>query len=95
MTRQITINLDGQQFMLDLEFEQRDHSIVYHVTPNKHFSDQIPAGFEMIQTDSDKEGAPTYDGSGLSEQGRLIAETISHQISQLPPQFRGGKPVEA
>ncbi|WPV65304.1 MULTISPECIES: hypothetical protein [unclassified Chitinophaga] len=95
MTRQITINLDGQQFMLDLEFEQRDHSIVYHVTPNKHFSHQIPAGFEMIQNDIDKESAPTYDESALSEQGRHIAETISQQISMLPPQFRGGKPVEA
>ncbi|WP_343669245.1 hypothetical protein [Chitinophaga sp.] len=93
MTRQITINLDGQQFMLDLEFEQRNHSIVYHVTPNKHFSDQIPAGFEMQQTDT--EGAPTYDESHLSEQGRHIAETISHQISLLPPQFKGGKFVEA
>ncbi|WPQ61136.1 hypothetical protein SIO70_22515 [Chitinophaga sancti] len=95
MTRQITINLDGQQFMLDLEFEQRDHSIVYHVTPNKHFSNLIPAGFEMIQNDFDKESAPTYDESGLSEQSRQIAETISQQISMLPPQFRGGKPVEA
>lgn len=94
MTRQITINIDGQQFMLDLEFEQRDHSIVYHVTPNKHFSDQIPAGFEMIQKDSDKEGAPTYDESGLTEQGRRIAATISEQISLLPPQFKGGKPAE-
>lgn len=93
MTRQITIKLDdGQQYMLDLEFEQRKNSIVYHVTPNKHFSDEIPNGFEMIQCESGD--APTYQEEGLSEKGKTIADAISQQISLLPPQFKGSK-VEA
>lgn len=92
MTRQITIKLDDQQYMLDLEFEQRNNSIVYHVTPNKHFSDEIPAGFEMIQCENGD--APTYQEQGLSPKGKTIADAISHQISLLPPQFKGSK-VEA
>lgn len=92
MTRQITISLDGQKYMLDLEFEQRNNSIVYYVTPNKHFSDEIPAGFEIIQCEDT--GAPIYKEQGLSDKGKTIADEISQQISLLPPQFKGGK-VEA
>ena len=89
MTRQITISLDGQQLMLDLEFEQRNDSIVYHVIPNKHFSDLIPTGFELTQPENGDK--PTYSEQGLNAKGKQIADAISNQINLLPPQFKGGK----
>ena len=88
MTRQITITLDGQQKMLDLEFERRGNATAFHVVPNQYFGDNLPAGFTI--TAGDNEEQCLYNTQGMSERGRQIADAICRQITLLPPQFKGG-----
>lgn len=89
MTRQMTITLQGHQYMFDVEFEREDRSTTYRIKPNKHFKDAIPEGFKM--TRSDDSDIPEYNGQGLSPEGKEIADAIRKQIGLLPMQFAGGK----
>ena len=89
MTRQMTITLNGHQYMFDVEFERRDNTTVYRIKPNKYFKDAIPDRFEMTRPDSSDKAE--YNDEGLSQQGKEIADVICKQIGLLPMQFAGGK----
>ncbi|GAA0544190.1 hypothetical protein [Chitinophaga japonensis] len=88
MNRQITITLDGVQYMIDVEIERLPDAIVYHVQRPKQFASELPATFDITRPKHADQ--PQYDGQALTEKGRQIMRAVWEQLSTLPPQFAGG-----
>lgn len=89
MNRQITITLDGVQYMVDVEIEGQPDAIVYHVQRPKQFASELPPTFDITRPRHADQ--PQYDGQALTEKGRQIMQAVWEQLCTLPPQFAGGK----
>lgn len=89
MTRQITITVDGVQYMVDVDIEREHSNIVYHVSTPQNFKDDLPERFDMVQPEDANQ--PQYDTQRFKGKGREVAEAIWEQLNTLPPQFKGGK----
>jgi hypothetical protein len=89
MTRQITITLDGVQYMVDVDIERASSDIIYHVSAPQHFKDELPDTFDMVQPENAEQ--PEYNEQAFTEKSRRVVQAIWQQLKTLPPQFKGGK----
>jgi hypothetical protein len=87
MTRQITITVDGVQYMVDVDIEREHSAIVYHVSTPQHFRDELPESFDIVRPENADQ--PQYDIRHFKGKGRTVAEAIWDQLTTLPPQFKG------
>jgi len=89
MTRQITITVGGVQYTVDVDIERQHTDIVYHVTTPQLFRDELPERFDIVKPEDADE--PRYDMQQLKGKGKEVVEAVWQQLSELAPQFKGGK----
>jgi hypothetical protein len=94
MNRSITIELEGVQYMVDVDMELQSSNIVYHVKTPQHFTEDLPANFDIVQHDD--ASVHLQDAvQARTPKGKQLVAAICEQLRTLPPQFKGGKGQEA
>jgi len=93
MNKSITIELEGVQYMVDIELERQSSHIVYHVKTPQHFTKDLPASFDVVQHDDAVMRCPE-EAQAKTEKGKQIVDAICEQLQTLPSQFKGGKEKE-
>lgn len=94
MNRSITIELEGVQYMVDVDMELQSSNIVYHVKTPQHFTGDLPASFDIVQHDDASVHLQDAVQANTSKGEQLIG-AICEQLRTLPPQFKGSKGGEA
>lgn len=91
MKRQLLVNIDEMDYMVDVEINCENDTTVYHVITHPSMHGYMPQEFDLVQKQDggQLEGGPEI--SKLSGAGKSAVEQIRVQLEALPAQFKGGK----
>lgn len=92
MTRQIIINIQGMDHMLDAEIERIAGATVFHISGGDYVRNTVGKEFDVVM--SDENDLPLFRPESQTAEGKTVMEKVWEQLQALPPQLKGGRDTE-